>query len=65
MIKVINRPEISIKCDSCGATCTGDLDNFIPQNTMPPTWRVKCGFCNCYVICSPSALIAIDVGHDY
>jgi hypothetical protein len=62
MAKIVSKPEITYKCDSCGAICSAGPDEFRDLNTMPPTWMINCAFCNNDVRCSPTAMIALKIG---
>ncbi len=62
MVKVVSAPPLIFRCTSCGATCEGEEKDFKEQHTMPPTWKVKCGYCNLTNTVSPSALISKLVG---
>ena len=59
---VIKEPVISFTCDKCGAVNQGDLHEFTPQNTMPPSWLAECGFCHLIAVVFPGPLIARCVG---
>lgn len=58
MPRLVSAPLITYKCNQCGAISEDDAEKFVLQNTMPPTWRNKCAFCNVVVVCSPPQLIA-------
>lgn len=61
-MKVLSEPPLIFTCPKCGATCQGDESDFKEQHTMPPTWKVKCGYCHLKVTVSPPSLIAKLVG---
>jgi len=61
MPKLVQEPLITYKCQ-CGATSSAEPEEFKAKNTMPPTWVIKCAYCNLDVVCSPSAMISRQVG---
>ena len=63
MAKVVSRPPIRFDCQSCGCTVEAEAHEFSKNNTMPPTWKIKCPNCNCLSNVSPPALIAKEVGN--
>ncbi|MNE03037.1 hypothetical protein D3C80_955260 [compost metagenome] len=46
MVKVLSAPPLIFTCSKCGATCQGEEKDFKPLHTLPPLWRVRCGYCN-------------------
>lgn len=65
MPKLVQAPKIQYKCNSCSAVSEDEPENFVEQNTMPPTWTNKCAYCNSTVQCSPSALISRLINKGY
>lgn len=61
-MKVVKKPEIRFTCESCEAVNEGEPEEFIEQNTIPPTWLAKCAFCNHTNAVAPLALIAKKIG---
>jgi len=56
-----SKPKIKYGC-SCGAVSSAEPEEFVSRNTHPPTYIVKCAYCNLDVICSPTAMIHREVG---
>lgn len=60
-VRLVSAPAIKFKCGQCGAESEADESDFKRLGVMPPRWECKCAFCNAPVVCSPSALIALEV----
>lgn len=65
MIRVTKAPPIKFTCTWCKAENEGDVTDFEPLHTMPPSFRAQCGFCHLMVNCFPHALISAVVGGRY
>lgn len=61
-MRVVQAPPIQFKCGSCGAINQGEAEEFVSQNTRPPTWAASCAYCRAVTHCSPLPLIARFVG---
>ena len=63
-MKVVSLPPIQFTCTGCGAVNEGSEDEFTPLDTMPPTFRAKCAFCQLQNTCSPRQLVAREAARD-